>query len=195
MHQKWITMNKINNDSLRMNNAIGNIERSMQEAKNVEGESIEDTKSDTVISLTSAEKKRKWGVIPAIRDISTPTLGGFRVGVKVNGVKVKVIPKDQEKSDEDSKPAALKKRETTWGVPARKANSTLTCGVPANSTWGVPAQHSPAVSKGRKSTWGVPAQYGKYSKEAIEKASKAVLRDYNQELNDEKLKAKKQRKH
>ena len=53
------------------------------------------------------------------------------------------------------------------------------------------------MSQGRKdnSTWGVPAQYGKYSKEAIEKASKAVFRDYNQELNDEKLKAKKKRKH
>ena len=48
MHQMRITMNKINNDCLRMSNAIGNIERSMQEAKNVEGESIEDAKPDTV---------------------------------------------------------------------------------------------------------------------------------------------------
>ena len=116
------------------------------------------------------------------------------MGVQVSGLKTKGATKDQEESDEDSKPSALKKRspkkrETTWGVPARKDNST--------PTLGVPAQNSSGVSQGRKdnSTWGVPALYEIYSRKAIEKASDAVLRDYDQELNDQKLKANKKRKH
>jgi hypothetical protein len=100
-----------------------------------------------------------------------------------------VTTKDQEELDKDSKPAAIKnrspkkketkKKETTWGVPARKDNSP----------WRVSAQRSSGVSQGRKgnSAWGVPPQPSEYSPATIAKASEAILKDHhNQELKESK---------